>query len=272
MSHRLSAAHLSAITLPPPDFIHAAADAGFSGVGLRLLRVTGDSPGYPLMADPAALRATRAAMRATGLAVRDIEFVRITPQIDIAGLAPMLDAGADLGARHLIAAPYDDDLSRLADGLGDLSALAASRQIGVVLEFFPWTVVPDLATCWRVVQQAGPEIGILVDSLHFDRSDPDHALLASIPSARLPFAHLCDAPRLPVYGSQDLLHTARAERLPPGQGEIELDRFIEALPKDIDLSLEVPMTQMLTERGGAAVLRRIHDVTTAHLARIRSSG
>ena len=33
--------------------------------------------------------------------------------------------------------------------------------IGVVLEFFPWTSVPDLTACWNVVQNAGPAVGIL---------------------------------------------------------------------------------------------------------------
>lgn len=79
MTHRLSVAHLSAITMAPHDFIHAAADAGFSGVGLRLLQVTEDSPGYPLH-HAAALRATQAALQSTGLAVRDIEFVKLTPR------------------------------------------------------------------------------------------------------------------------------------------------------------------------------------------------
>lgn len=218
MTHRLFVAHLSAITLPPPQFLHAAAEAGFAGVGLRLLRVTEETPGYPLMNDPAGLRETRAAMRSTGLVVNDIEFIQITPQIEIAALAPMLDAGAELGAGHVIAAPYDDDLSRLADRLAELSELAAARDIGVMLEFFPWTALPDLAACWDLVRQAGPAIGLLVDSLHFDRSRSDPDLLARIPPARLPFAHLCDAARQPCYRQDELLRTARAERLPAGAG------------------------------------------------------
>ncbi len=265
MTHRLSVAHLSAITLPPPEFIETAAAAGFDGVGLRLQRVTEDSPSYPLMHDPALMRATLTALRQTGLAVRDIEFVKITPEIDIAALAPLLDVGAELGASQLITAPYDDDLSRLADRLAALSDLARSRGIGVVLEFFPWTVVPDPAACWRVVQAAGEGVGMLVDSLHFDRSGSDLALLRQIPAGRLPFAHLCDAPRLPAYDTETLLTTARAERLAPGEGQIDLYGFVSALPKNIDLSLEVPMTRRLMAEGGAAVLRHIHAAARAFL-------
>ncbi len=266
MTHRLSIAHLSAITLPPPAFIETAAEARFEAVGLRLLRVTDDSPGYPLMDDPAALRATIAALRATGMAVHDIEFVKLTPDTDIARLEPLLDAGASLGARHLITAPYDPDLGRLAGTLCALSERARLRGIGTVLEFFPWTSVPDLATCLHVVGEAGPDVGILIDSLHFDRSVPDYHLLRRIPKERIPFAHLCDAPRFAAYTTEMLLHAARAERLPPGLGEIDLRQFLDALPAQIDLALEVPMTQMLEREGALRVFRHLHKNATEFLA------
>ena len=242
MTRQLSLAHLTAIDAPPPVLIEAAAEAGFDAVGLRLLRVTADSPGYPLMDDAGAMHETRAALRGTGLRVSDIEFIKITPEIDIPGLLPMLDAGAELGARHVITAPYDEDLERLADRLGILSEAAEERGLTAVLEFFPWTPVPDLSACWKVVKAAGPRTGMLVDALHFDRSGSSSDELAALPAERLPFAHLCDALVLAEYTTEQLLHTARAERLSPGTGEIDLVRFIGALPQDIPLGLEVPVS------------------------------
>ena len=50
-------------------------------------------------------------MADTGVGVLDIEFVRITPEIDVEALEPFLAVGAELGARHLITAPYDPDLA-----------------------------------------------------------------------------------------------------------------------------------------------------------------
>ena len=105
MTRILSLAHLTAIELAPPELIHAAAAAGFDAVGLRLIRVTQTTPGYPLMHDPALMRGTRAALRDTGLRVHDIEFVKIEPDTDISALLPFLDAGAALGAREVITAP-----------------------------------------------------------------------------------------------------------------------------------------------------------------------
>lgn len=256
MTRPLGVAHLTAVTLAPPAFIEAAARAGFDRVGLRLLRVTETSPGYPLMDDPALMRATRRALAATGLTVNDIEFVRITPGLDPADLRAFLDAGAELGARHVIAAPYDPDLARLADRLGALSRLAAERGLSVVLEFFPWTVVPDLSAALVVARAAGG-VGVLADSLHFDRSGSSLALLRETQACLLPFAHLADAPVHAPYTEAELLHTARDERLPPGDGRIALQAFLDALPPGSPVVAEVPMTALARSRGEDAVLHRV---------------
>ena len=74
-----SLAHLTVLGLPPPEMIRVAARTGYRTVGLRLIAGHRDQPGYPLMDDPAMLRATRRAMAETGVGVLDIEFVKITP-------------------------------------------------------------------------------------------------------------------------------------------------------------------------------------------------
>lgn len=261
MTRRISLAHLTAIDLAPPDLIRAAADAGFDDVGLRLIRVTDTSPGYLLMDDPAMMRATRDALRDTGLGVHDIEFVKIEPDTDIAGLDRFLDAGAELGAKEVITAPYDADLSRLADRLAALADRAVSRGLGVVLEFFPWTVVPTLDAALKVVTAAGPTIGILPDSLHFDRSGSRIETLTALPSGRLRFAHLCDAPVHPPYSTEDLLHAGRAERLPPGEGGIDLAVFVRSLPTNLPLALEIPMTEKAHKLGSAKVILDVMKAT-----------
>ncbi|MBS0126720.1 sugar phosphate isomerase/epimerase family protein [Thetidibacter halocola] len=266
MTRLLSLAHLTAIDLAPPDLIHAAADAGLDAVGLRLRRVTPSSPGYPLVDDPALMRATRAALRDTGLAVHDVEFVRIEPDTDPETLIPLLDAGAALGAHEVIAAPYDPDLSRLSDRLGALADLAGARGLGVSLEFFPWTVVPTLEAAVALVERAGPRVGLLPDSLHFDRSGSRHETLAALPAQRLRFAHLCDAPVNPPYDEEALLFAARAERLPPGRGGIDLARFLAAMPPDLPLGLEVPQTTRMAQIGAAAVIRETAQAARAFLA------
>ena len=96
-----SLAHLTVISLSPPEVVRVAARTGYTTVGLRLIRVTEASPGYPLMRDPKMMSAAKSAMAETGVGVLDIEFVRITPDIDVAGLEPFLAAGADLTKEHV---------------------------------------------------------------------------------------------------------------------------------------------------------------------------
>lgn len=256
MSRLLSLAHLTVIDLDPPAMIRAAAAAGFDAVGLRLIRVTPDSPGYPLMDDPAALRATRAALDDTGLRVLDIEFVRIDPAFDPLALDGFLAAGAALGARHVICAPYDADLARLSDRLGAFAGRCRAHGLTPVLEFFPWTPVPDLATAIAVVEASGAaDAGVLVDALHFDRSGSRLADLARIAAQRVPFVHLCDAPRHPPYTNEQLLHAGRAERLLPGEGAIDLAALLSAVPRDVPLALEIPQTARRQAIGSAALAR-----------------
>ncbi|HMO08485.1 MAG TPA: TIM barrel protein [Paracoccaceae bacterium] len=266
MTRTLSLAHLTVLDHAPPEMVHLAARLGYDAVGLRLIRVSDATPGYPLHDDPAALRATLAALDATGLPVLDIEFVRIVPGFRAADLARFLDAGAALGARHVICAPYDPDPGRLAGNLAALQALAEARGLSCVLEFFPWTDVPDLAACRRVVQAAGPGVGMLVDALHFDRSSSRLADLAALPPDLLPFAHLCDAPVCPPYATEALLHAGRAERLPPGEGQIDLRGWLAALPAGIPLALEVPMAGLAAAQGSAAVAARVLAAARALLA------
>ncbi|UHJ61261.1 sugar phosphate isomerase/epimerase family protein [Vibrio furnissii] len=236
-----SLAHLTVIHLTPDQMIEMAADIGYDAVGLRLIKVTDNSPGYPLMEDKRMMRATQAALANTGIGVHDIEFVRMTPNFDIKDLEPFLEAGAQLGANQIITAPYDPNLSRLADSLAHLGEKASSYDLNVVLEFFPWTNVPDLATAYAVTKDAGDSVGILVDTLHFDRSNSSLQQLATIPVHKLPFMHLCDALRLEHYEHEALLHTAREDRLPPGQGQIPLQAILDAMPKGVPMGLEVPM-------------------------------
>ena len=189
--------------------------------------------------------------------------MRITPDIDVAGLEPFLAAGADLNARYVITAPYDPDLARLADRLAAIDDLAVRYGLHAVLEFFPWTVVPNLDAAISVVDAAGrPGIGVLVDTLHFDRSGSTLEGLARMPRSRLPFVHVADAPVMKSYTMEELLHAGRAERLPPGEGEISIRSVLEHMPEGIPVALEVPMTAMAAAEGFEAVALRVRQAAS----------
>ena len=257
---KFSLAHLTVIRLSPPEVIEVASRTGYETVGLRLIGGMEITPAYPLMDDKPLMRATKAAMAATGVGVLDIEFVRITPETDVLSLERFMAAGAELGAKYVITSAFDPDLSRFTDRLAAVSDLASKYGLRAVLEFFPWTVVPDLSTAVKIVEAAKrPALGILVDTLHFNRSPSAFDDLDRIFPSRLPFVHVADAPVQASYTTEELLRAGRVERLPPGGGGIDIKRILNHMPPDIPVALEVPMTATAAAEGEEAVALRVRQ-------------
>jgi len=259
----LSLSHLTAISLPPPELIRVAHRTGYQSVGLRLIQVTPESPGYPLMDNPQMLHDTRVAMDETGVRVWDIEFVKLTRELKIPSLEPFIAVGAALGAKYAIAAPYDPELPRLVDRFGAFCDLAQSYGMGVVLEFFPWTQVPGLSNAAAIVETARRvNGGILIDMLHYDRSNSTVTDIKTVAPTRFPYVQLCDSEAVRPTDLNILLHHARAERLPPGEGGLDILGLLQHLPKDIPIALEVPMTALTAEIGAEAVALRVRQAAT----------
>jgi sugar phosphate isomerase/epimerase len=109
---------------------------------------------------------------------------------------------------------------------------------------------PNSRRSWK------PNSGILIDPIHFDRggSRPDE--IDSVPQDWLRYAQLCDAPAERPVDAQGLLLQARAERLMPGDGGIDLLGILRALPRKIPLSVEAPMQTLA--RTAACSPRRAH--------------
>ena len=111
-----------------------------------------------------------------------------------------------------------------------------------VLEFFQWTEVPNLGAALAVVDAAGrAECGVLVDMLHFARSASTAEQCRGVPASRFPFVHICDAPAGTAWTREELFHAGRVERLPPGEGGIDIKAILANLPAGVPMSLEVPM-------------------------------
>ena len=260
----LGIAHLSALSLTPPELIHEASALGLDFVGIRLQQVTPDSEGYPLMRQPTMLRHTLNALRTTGIKIEDVEFIKLTPDFSAHSWEPLLDIASALGARSVITAPYDPDLNRLRNNLSEFIELSSQRHLRVMLEFFPWTVIPSLESAWDLVEPISGA-AILIDSLHFDRSNSSLATLKRIPKERLPVIQLADAPRHAPYSELELLETARATRLPLGDGAIPLRQLLNQLPQSTPISLEIPRITRSREIGVQATLRETVARSRAYL-------
>ncbi len=242
MAHRYSLAFLTTFELGPVEAVRVAAATGYDLVGLRLLPAgaAGEGP-YPIMTDDALLAETAAAVADSGIAVADIEIIRLKPETDVTAFAPFFSRGQRLGARNVLVAGDDPEEARLTATFAALAGLAADFGLTVDLEFMPWTRVPDLASARRIVDGAGAANGgILVDALHVDRSATTLDEIAALPRERINYVQFCDGPAAYDPSDAGLIDIARRARLMPGEGGIDLAGLARAIPRDAVISVEVP--------------------------------
>src|SRR6185436_19349873 len=171
MRYEFSLAHLSALSLSPPEMVDVAARVGYRYVGLRLAPVTPNEPRYPLPYDEQMMRETQACLADTGVEVLDVELARLAPDVEAASFAPMLEAAARLGAKHVLAQTPDPERARAIERFGRLCELAAPFNLSVDLEFITWTATPGAATALRIGGEFNESKRVpAFDTLHFCRS------------------------------------------------------------------------------------------------------
>lgn len=237
----LGLAHLTALDLPPDRLIAAAARCGYRSIGLRAHPATPGGIAYPTRVGTQAHRDLAARLADAGIRLNEVEFVQLTPDIDVAGFAPMLEAGADLGAASVTVSGDDPDPVRLAATFSRFCRLAGGFGLRVDLEFMRWRAVGSLVAATTIVERAAmPNGAVLVDALHLSRSGGAPADLAPLPAAILRSAQLCDAgPVLPATDAA-VIAEAREGRLPPGEGTLPLLSLLAALPADANFAVEMP--------------------------------
>ncbi|MFZ2950973.1 MAG: sugar phosphate isomerase/epimerase [Desulfuromonadaceae bacterium] len=241
MKPTFAMACLTALNLTPPQAVSVAAKLGYDGIGIRLLPAGPGGIAYPLMDNSSLLKETLACMADTGVKVSDLEMIRVNDTFDAELYRGFLEVGAKLGAKAILVAGDDPDQSRLIANFAALCRISAPYGMTCDLEFMPWTHVPDLASAKQVVGKAACENGgILIDALHFARSNSRLSELDDIPRGWLHYAQLCDAPGEVPAETSALIHTARCERLLPGEGGIDLSALFRRLPADLPVSLEIP--------------------------------
>jgi sugar phosphate isomerase/epimerase len=110
----------------------------------------------------------------------------------------------------------------------------------VDLEFVTWSSVTNLQEAICVCRAVDCEnCGIMIDTLHFDRSRARLEELDSVPGKWFRFAQVCDAPKEIPATTDGLIHTGREARLDPGEGGIDIAAILDRLP-EMPYSLEIP--------------------------------
>ena len=128
-------------------------------------------------------------------------------------------------------------MSRAIDQFGQLADMVAERGMGFLVEFAPPHTLNCAAKALEIVDALGRDrCRMMLDAMHFFRSGGTVEDMTSLPVS---YAQLCDIPKLPPQGMV-YMEEAMFNRRIPGEGELPLAEFINALPADCDIGLEVP--------------------------------
>ncbi len=259
----LSLAHMCVLELTPPEMVTAAAEAGFSGINLRLSPARETDPIYPMIGDTPMMRETLKRLDDTGIKVLDIEVLWLRPDTKPGAYKGVLEAAAQLGTRQVLAAGLDPDLARAADTFAQFCLEAQPFGLNINLEYMVISEVKSLAQARKLVADAGqPNSGILIDALHINRAGTLLEDIARIDPSLLRYMQLCDAPAQAPDSMDGLRFEARHNRLPAGEGGLPLRALMATLPQAIDISVETPLGG---ERGKLPAAERAEILfDTAH--------
>ncbi len=260
----LGTGQLTAIEVPPLDYVTIAAEAGLDAVSLFI------NPMGTIQGSCLTTRETSAAMknqlRATGMTLANVECFPLAPGLDVAAYQGALELGAELGARSATVLLYDPDENRVVDGLSRLCDMAAALGLRVGIEFMPlapgWKNLPDTVSLVRQVNR--DNLGIGVDLLHLIRSGGSPADVAATEPRFIHYAQLCDS--VSLAASEDYVEEASAQRLAPGKGQFPIVEFLQALPAGTPLELEVPQPADRPARD------RVRDIVAATRRQLALAG
>ena len=131
-------------------------------------------------------------------------------------------------------------IDRAANDFYELGEIAKERSIKVGYEALAWgKYINDHRDAWEIVRRANHEnVGIILDSFHTLSKKIDLNSISAIPAEKIFIVQLADAPS----HNMDLLYWSRHFRNMPGQGDLPISDFMNALDRtgyDGYLSLEI---------------------------------
>ena len=118
-------------------------------------------------------------------------------------------------------------IDRAAEDLRELGERASARGLRVGYEALAWgRHVNDYRDAWEIVRRTDHRaIGIILDSFHTLAPGLPLAQIRAIPADRIFLVQLADAPQLDL----DVLSWSRHFRCFPGQGDLPVDEFVQAV-------------------------------------------
>lgn len=269
MAHKFSLAHLTVLGCAPPEMTYIAAQAGYDYISIRSIYMgLPGEPNYDLANNKKMLEDTKTALKETGLKVHDIELAKIEEGRDVKQYEPAMEVAAELGAKSVLSSIWIDDRNFYIEQFAQLCDIAKKYELNVDLEFVTWASVKDLKGAMDVLNTVNKDnAGIMIDTLHFNRSRVPYEELDTVPRKYFHFAHLCDGPAEIPDTKEELIHTGRDERLYVGEGGIPIADIIKHLPEDITFSIELPHLKRVEVLGNAEHARRCLESAKDYLGK-----
>lgn len=252
---RLSLCHGTMLNVEAPQFVHAAADAGFRRISLRVRNPSTGLPGRvlgekSLEGDTAFRRETRKAMDDRGVTLEEAEAAVVTPDTDLAELRPYMDSAAFLGAVGVIPVfAGQTSETQVVDQLGAFAAMARQYGLMAMVEFIAVFAVPNIGAAERVIRASGADnAGIIVDSLHWTRSGGTVEDIRAVDPALILSSQIDDGDRSFPNEGQNWWREMSLARSFLGDGDFQVKAMIEALPPTIPIGYEV-ISEEFQQRG-----------------------
>ncbi len=267
MKRQFSLAHLTVLGCSPSEMAYIAAMTGYDYISIRPIYMgLPNEPNYDLAANKEMFKHTKRALKDTGVKVHDIELARVYDGVDIASYEPAFEVAAELGAKSVLSSIWTPDKAFYIEKFAELCDLAKKYNLNVELEFVSWADVGNLKQAVEVLKAVDKDnAGVMIDTLHFNRSRVQLSELDEIPKEWFHFAHLCDGPAEIPTTKEGLIHTGRDERLYLGEGGINIADIVSHLPQDIVYSLELPHIARAKELGYAEHARRCIETAQNYL-------
>jgi len=247
MKRPLGLAALTVLELSPAEQISLAADAGYDFVGLRLIPVAGQR-----IVHRVDVPEIEARLAATGLRVLDVEVFRLAAETNVAAFEPAMADAARLRARDLLVHGADPDASRLAENFGRFCALAGRYGLRANIEPMPWVDIATVTQAKTLLAGAGAQnAALLVDPIHFFRADNR---LEDLQGVACNYLQFCDARAERPADAAEIIRQAREDRMLPGEGGLDLAGLLRALPADLPMCLEIPLSRKLDPAARARLV------------------
>ncbi len=262
----ISLAALTILDAGPIGQVEAAANAGFTHVGLRLQPLLPSD--IEIVGQPAKEEALTSGLARTGLEVLEIGVFPIRGVEPAQSWPDVIAFSAKLGAKFLVCPIEAEDRGDQVAGIRAIADLGARYGLDALVEFNPYSACTSLDQACALVAEAGhPNIGLVIDAFHLSRSGGAPGDLGKVDPDLLRLVHFCDAAPLEAAGKSqaELKQESRTARMLPGEGALWLAQLLDAMPDDIPISVEAP-SKSLAGLSATDRARRALDATTRFCA------